>query len=422
MSEPSKPDTAQPQRPKDRVVFIDQARTIALIMMMAGHSLDQFLGEPWRSSQGYQEYQFFRGITSALFLMVSGFSFVVASFKYWDDYVRFSPRLFARLRRIGYILFFAYLLHLYGETLIAMFDWYTPKKLAGSLRFDVLQNIGFSLFLVHAMAFAVRKREHFWKAAAVLFVFVIGIAGITWDPAVDAALPHWLSPALNALPHNGRRSDFPLIPFTGFMLVGAFFAYWFWLLKQKGAEKKAIIAMVLTGAAFIGFEQVLWQVVARDEFLLPGNTFARCGSAMLVIGGLYFLEKKVVLLPRLSLTMSKDSLGIYVAQGVIIYGGTLGLLHEYKKGLPLPAVFAYIIVLVAVMALLAFIISTTRNRFPDGVTRVRRTLILAWFILFFAWPRSTWTAMAVSLALAALFMYRRELLQLFLNLRKKIVQ
>jgi hypothetical protein len=74
------------------------------------------------------------------------------------------------------------------------------------------------------------------------------------------------------------------------------------------------------------------------------------------------------------------------------------------------------------MALLAFIINTTRNRFPDGVTRVRRTLILAFFILFFTWPRGTWTAMAVSLALAALFMYRRELQQVFLKLRKKAGQ
>ncbi|MBN2343880.1 MAG: DUF1624 domain-containing protein [Deltaproteobacteria bacterium] len=390
-----------------RVVFIDQARAFALTMMLVGHTLHHFLGEPWRSGEAYNEYQFFRGITSALFLMVSGFSFVVASFKYWDDYTHISPRLIARLRRIGYILFLAYLLHMYGGTLARMVSWYNPNRLEAFLRFDVLQNIGFGLLILHTAAFAVKKIEHFWKITLALFIGVLLLATLTYDPAIDAHLPLGLAPALNMY----HRSLFPLIPFTGFMLVGAFFAYFFWQGKQKGTEWKAMAALAATGVGFLLFEYVIRNHVSGGVFPFavemektPGNTFARCGSAMLVISGLFFLEKLVVILPELALTMSKDSLAIYVVHLPIIYGGTLGVAQQYKQGMSPLQVFAYIAVLFTLMILLAWSIDWVRKRYPVIQTKIRRTVILAWCIQFVLWPRYTVLSVTVSLGVAVFFM------------------
>lgn len=75
---------------KPRVVFIDQARVLALFPMLIDHSLDRFLGDPWRSGAGYEHYQFWRGLSSVLFLMVAGFSFVIASFDHFDNCTQLS--------------------------------------------------------------------------------------------------------------------------------------------------------------------------------------------------------------------------------------------------------------------------------------------------------------------------------------------
>lgn len=424
-------DTNQIKKPinkkNGRVVFIDQARAFALTMMLIGHTLHHFLGEPWRSSDAYNEYQFFRGITSALFLMVSGFSFVVASFKYWDDYTHFSPKLIARARRIGYILFLAYLLHMYGGTLARMLSWYNPQRLEAFLRFDVLQNIGFGLLILHTAALAVKKIEHFWKITLAMLIGVVLLAAVTYDPAIDAQLPIWLAPALNMY----HRSLFPLVPFTGFMLVGAFFAYFFWQGKQKGTEWKAMAALAATGLALLLFEYIIRNHVqggvfpyAVDMAKTPGNTFARCGSAMLVISFLFFLEKFVVILPKISLTMSKDSLAIYVVHLPIIYGGTLGVAQGYKQAMSPLQAFGYLTVLLGAMILLAYCINWVRKKYPVMQTKIRRTAILAWCVLFVLWPKTTLISIVVSIAVATFFIFdghkrTAEKLRQFLSENKK---
>ncbi|MBN2524822.1 MAG: DUF1624 domain-containing protein [Deltaproteobacteria bacterium] len=404
-------DNAQPKKPAarkpGRVVFIDQARAFALTMMLVGHSLHHFLGEPWRSSNAYNEYQFFRGITSALFLMVSGFSFVVASFKYWDDYTSYSPRLMARMRRIGYILFLAYLLHMYGGTLAQMFSWHTPAKMEYFLRFDVLQNIGMGLLILHAAAFLIKKIEHFWKAMLVLFAGIVVLATVTYDPAVDADLPIWLAPAVNMY----HRSLFPLIPFTAFMIVGAFFGYFFWKGKQKGTDWKAMIALAAAGLAFLLVEYIIRNQISGGVFPFavdiaktPGNTFARCGCAMLVISTLYFVEKFIVILPRLSLLMSKDSLAIYVVHLPIIYGGKLGIMQAYRQDMTPLQVLLYIASLFALMILLAYVINYVRKKYPMAQNKIRRTAILTWCLMFVLWPKVDMISFSMSLAVAIFFM------------------
>jgi uncharacterized membrane protein len=409
MKSKSKEDGKLEKVKRKRVVFIDQARALALTMMLFGHTLHAFLGEPWRLGKVYNEYQFYRGITSALFLMVSGFSFVVASFKYWDDYIRLSPRLLARLRRIAYVLFFGYFLHLYGGTLSRMIFWYTPEKMVGFLRFNVLQNIGYGLIILHLIAFASRKMEHFWKVTLLMFFGVIFLAALTYNPELDQLLPHWIAPALNLY----HRSTFPLLPYSAYMLVGAFFAYFFWKGRQKGTDWKAMVALALTGLAMILFEYIIRNHIDGGVFpyssnmpRTPGNTFTRCGHAMLIISAFYFIEKFVVILPRLSLLMSKESLAIYVVHIPIVYGGSLGFFGEYRRQFTPSETFLYFFCLMAAMLLMAWILSAVRDRSPSFVTKLRRTLLIAWSFHFVTWSNFDWHKVIISLILGIFIMQK----------------
>ena len=125
-----------------RVVFIDQARALAIMLMLFGHSLDRFLAEPWRSGDFYTAYQPIRSVSSTLFLTVAGVSFVIATFGHWEDYMSLTPKMWARIRRIGLILFLGYVLNMWSPTLTMAIDSFSAQNWEQFLRCDILQNIG----------------------------------------------------------------------------------------------------------------------------------------------------------------------------------------------------------------------------------------------------------------------------------------
>ena len=76
-----------------RVVFVDQARALAIVLMLVGHSLDQFLGEPARSGAVYQEYQFVRGINMRYHCICINVSLCWVSGPCWEPW-RFHAQKF----------------------------------------------------------------------------------------------------------------------------------------------------------------------------------------------------------------------------------------------------------------------------------------------------------------------------------------
>ncbi len=398
---------------KGRVVFIDQARALAILMMLFGHSLDRFLGEPWRSGQLYGDYQFVRGITSALFLMVSGFSFVVASFGHWDDYIRWSPRLWGRVRRIALIFLLGYVLHLWAPTLTQSVHWFSPGNWERFLRFDVLQNIAFGLTLLHVLALVVRRRERFWKAALAALAVVLLLAPLTYHPQLDARLPAGLTAALN-LYHLSR---FPVVPFTGYLLLGAIFGHWFWLLRRSGAEGRVIAALAGCGAIFLLFEHVIRNLLDGGLFPystpaahMPGNTFARAGCAMLAISGLYLLGRYKLVLRKLSFILSKDSLTIYFVHLGLVYGGlSMPSMFRSHAHLMTPSqAAAWIASLVATMTLMAWGIGWLRDNRPRWLSGTRHVLLVGGLTAFALWPRLTAARVALALAVGIALVLIRE--------------
>jgi uncharacterized membrane protein len=82
-----------------RLGFIDAARSLAMAMMVTGHVCDNLLSPAGKASWFYQHYLPVRGLTAPLFFFISGFSFVIASDRAWEEYGRPGPRLWARVRR-----------------------------------------------------------------------------------------------------------------------------------------------------------------------------------------------------------------------------------------------------------------------------------------------------------------------------------
>jgi uncharacterized membrane protein len=398
-------DKARSRSKAWRVVFIDQARALAITMMLVGHSLDRFLGETYRVSEIYRDYQFVRGITSALFLMVSGFSFVVASFKYWDQYTHWSPKMWGRVRRIALIYLLGYTLHLWAPTLWASITTWNPDRWARLLQFDILQNIATGLLLLHIVVFIVRKKKHFWKVTLAGYFAIILLATITFRPEVDALLPVEIGVIVNMY----HKSTFPLVPWMSFLLIGATIGYWFWMRREKGDEWKVFVVGLGIALALIGFEYAIRHWVPGGVFPysvhrkhMPGNIFSRGGFALLFICLLYLLGRWKLVLPRLSFILSKDSLAIYFVHLFLVYGCAWygGAFYSMRHAMTPLQAFTWIGGLFAAMTLMAWGIGWMRTNRGNYARMIRHALLLGFGGAFLFWPHLTGPKLLAALAVA----------------------
>jgi len=94
-----------------RVIFIDLARALAAVFMVYGHAIDALLAPSYKTGLWHDAWQFQRGLTSALFLMLSGFAFSVATSRHWASHTGTSPAWWRRVRRFASFVLLGYLLH-----------------------------------------------------------------------------------------------------------------------------------------------------------------------------------------------------------------------------------------------------------------------------------------------------------------------
>ena len=73
------------------MIFIDLARALAVVLMISGHTSSALLSRSYHASEWFNVWQFQRGLTSALFLLLAGFAFSVATSRHWSSHVNPSP-------------------------------------------------------------------------------------------------------------------------------------------------------------------------------------------------------------------------------------------------------------------------------------------------------------------------------------------
>jgi uncharacterized membrane protein len=62
-----------------RVIFIDLARALAAVFMLYGHTVSALLAPRYQTGTWFEIWVFQRGLTSTLFLLLSGFAFSIAT-------------------------------------------------------------------------------------------------------------------------------------------------------------------------------------------------------------------------------------------------------------------------------------------------------------------------------------------------------
>ena len=366
----STPDPINKVRTAHRVIFIDLARALAVVLMVSGHTASALLAMSYRTGAWIDAWDFQRGLTSALFLLLAGFAFSVATARHWATHLQLSPAVVGRARRFLLFVVLGYALH-FPVPRLAGLAAATDGQWRSFLAVDVLQLIGVSLLSVQALVLGARSRRVFAAAA-----FAIAVALVTaspfmwatdWSGRMPAALAAYLSP--------GTGSQFPLFPWSAYVFIGAgagqLYARW-------GAGHLGAFARwgMIAGAILLA------GALAVDGGI-PGDVAIRTGSCFLILGSIAYLSRYVGQLPHVFGAVAQESLLVYFVHLCIVYGSvwSAGLATYYGTALgPAATLTAVTAVVLAVIAL-----ALQWNRLKHARPRLARHVSFATAVVLVGW-------------------------------------
>jgi len=341
-----------------RLLFVDIVRAYACVMMVFGHTFNDLLSESIRRTTLFAEWQHFRGLTAPTFLFVSGFAFYVATTRYWDDYLRWSPRLWRRLRRVALLLFIGYALHLPFSNPLQIFTTpLTATQWLSWMNVDILQCVAANLLSLHILIALLRTRRRFLTYIGIAMPLLFLLSPLIWLLNGQAASPQlW-----NFYIGGNFNSYFPMVPWVGFMYGGILAAHWHQSRFKMRDDWHG--SFFLAGLAVLAFGLPIYWVFLRLPAALKFGTLAahslwlRLGCVVLLFTGISALARKVRSVPWIIRLVGSETLTIYWLHLLIIYGSAwnIGLVRRFGRSLNLLEAFVVFVPMFLTLVLLVVV-------------------------------------------------------------------
>jgi uncharacterized membrane protein len=348
--------TGKRERGSHRVVFIDLARALAVVFMLYGHTVAALLAPRYQTGTWFDVWLFQRGLTSSLFLLLSGFAFSVATTRHWASHTRPSAAVFKRARRFALLILLGYGLH-FPVPRFVLLPSATDVQWRALIGVDVLQLIGVTLLGVQALVMLSRSRRVFTGVALLLAAAAVAITpwawAVDWTRLMTPALAAYLSPA------NG--SLFPLVPWSAFLLLGASLGQLYARWDAARLTRYANLVLLLPGGLMLlaGVSERLWAQAWFGDGpggFSPPQFLIRSGACLLLLSGLAHASRRIQHLPHVFGAVAQETLLIYFVHLCIVYGSVWnpGLYQAFGPTLGPGAVFLCVVLLMATMTALAW--------------------------------------------------------------------
>jgi uncharacterized membrane protein len=339
-----------------RVIFIDLVRALAVAFMLYGHTASALLAPHYQVGRWFDIWQFQRGLTSSLFLLLGGFAFSIATSRRWASHVRWSPALVKRIRRFGLFVVLGYALHLPANK-FADLSSVDADRWRAFFAVDVLQAIGVSFIGIQLLVLAARSRRAFMFVTIALAAATVLATPLVWTCDWTRVLPPFAAAYFS--PATG--SQFPLFPWMGFILLGAGLGqlYARWGANDLSAfAQRALIApgivLVAIAAVFRPRPELLFG--SGPGNFVPGEMMMRIGACLIILAAFAHLSRRLSRLPHIFGAVAQESLLIYFVHLCIVYGSVwnTGLVQLYGASrTPVQTVF-FVALVVSAMAGLAY--------------------------------------------------------------------
>ena len=340
--------------------------------MLYGHSVDALLAHSYRVGIWFDIWTFQRGLTSSLFLLLSGFAFSIATVRHWPSHLRISRSVLNRARRFSLFVVLGYALH-FPVPKIAELWTVDDGRWRAFLSVDVLQLIGVSFIFVQFLVLLTRSRQALTVVALILASAVVLATPALWGVDWPARLPLWASSYLE--PDTG--SLFPVFPWIAYILLGVglgqLYARWGASNLSAYANKVLLgggVAFILAGEAMRPFQNALFG--GGPWTFIPPEVLLRMGTCLLILGGIAHGTGYIATLPRVFGAVAQETLLIYFVHLCIVYGSIWGpgLVQLYGPTLGPAQVVSVVLVLMASMTALAWQWNWVKHTSPKAARAI----------------------------------------------------
>lgn len=330
-------------------------RGFAVIFMVMGHSIDSVLSLEVRTSQGFILYDAVRGFTAPIFLFVSGYAYVVATSKRWDEYRTFGPKVAKRFGKILLLFVIGYALHSPFFSLPKILQSAGPEEFAQFFQVDVLHCVATSLLILQLLMFVSPTRAVFARWVALLSAAIVLSAPFVWRIDFAPLVSPFFAPYFNQL----HPSLFPVFPFAAFLFSGVVVGHYFLAAKEGGGEetfvKNLLVLAVVSVALALNFDRLPWSIYPEHDFwkTSPNWFLIRVGIVAFVCSVFYYVRSLPKILEKNLTVLGQASLLIYPIHLVIVYGSSMNYGLMQRVGQTLQAQQAILVGLLVLLSMLA---------------------------------------------------------------------
>lgn len=317
-----------PLAKKSRLMFIDMARSIAILLMLEGHFVDDSLMVEYRDPSNviYSTWLYIRGFTSPIFLTVTGLVFVYLLLFKRDDGYFDNLRVKKGFKRSIELIFWGFLLQYYA--------------------FHVLQCIGVGIFTI-LLIFGLYKLIkviplwiYYFVAGTFLFGFNLYLDQLPTGQVWPESAPYVIQ---NMFHGPGNRAIFPIVPWMGYTMYGAMFGCLLHDFKDQQKKWRTPIITLAVGLILYIFPTDIMMFFNRflgDFFVLDlwvlDWLYMRLGMVIIVLSTLWLIEMMLGdIKPNLFLKIGQNTLTIYIVHMIVLYGSLsgMGLNRIFRKSL-----------------------------------------------------------------------------------------
>jgi uncharacterized membrane protein len=354
--------------PGGRLLFVDAARAVAVLLMIQGHTINVLLAPEYQASEIAHAWLFVRGLTSCTFFFLAGFSFAVATTRKWEEFRAPTWSLLRRLARYVALLVFGYAMHLPGGS-VAGLSQDTLEQWQAFVTVDVLQLIAVGLLFLQGVTWFVRSPGGLGRVALAAGVLILLVTPLAWSAGSAAPVPL----AVTAYFSGTGGSLFPLFPWAAYVLFGAAVGSRYATRRAPESTLPRAGTVLAAGVGMLAAAAVIHAVPfspygAVEFWTVSPNLFlVKAGAMLVALSAVIRATSSRSRLPGVFTALSRQSLLVYVVHLMVLYHPDFGAAAVQRAALqlgPTASVGAALILMVA-MSSLAWV-AHQRRRYVSG--------------------------------------------------------
>jgi hypothetical protein len=356
------------------VPFVDLVRAAAVLFMIQGHALNVLLAPQYGAGPFFHTWVYLRGLTSCMFLMLSGFSFSLATIRRWPEFRVPGRRVYRRMARYLMLLILGYCMRFPSRSLSGL-STISPDQWQSFAIVDVLQLVAVTLTALQIAVWLLESPRAFmaWSlgAAAATVLVAPVVSHLGWGATAPTFLRAYLTSATGSL--------FPALPWAAYVFFGAALGGWYARPGPGRTARECVPAFLAVGLGMVAggtlLHAVPWSPYGAIEFwtISPNLFLVKAGSVLIGLAAAIWLARGVRALPRVVTALSRESLLVYLAHVVLLYGSawTVGFSQSVGARLGPGPVFVWTAALLAAMSLLAWAWHECRGHLSNAAAFVR---------------------------------------------------